>query len=143
MHGLAAILSDDLVVVFIADDRDVGERRNEFSGVERWTAEDAVNKQHQATDMVVRERTEAELSIESKELDRQLLFHLDALDELGAAANERAVFTEWNDIDHHIGRALLNNVQAVVDFSERALGAQGAFNNQGASHFSGIHGLRE
>ncbi len=63
MHRLAAKKFDDLIVVLVRDDRNVGERRQKLFGVEGLAAQDRVQEHDDSFTGLVREGPETELAV--------------------------------------------------------------------------------
>ncbi len=88
---------------------------------------------------VHRERAEPQVAVELEQLLGERPVDVDALHELRGAADHRAVVAPGHDVDHHVGGALLDDVERVVDLAVGGAVLDGALDEERSRDLGGIH----
>ena len=109
------------------------------SCVERVAAQQRVREDDDVAGRHVGEGAEAQEGVHLQQLERQRHLHRHPLDQLGDAADHAAVRVPGDDVDHHDGRSLLDDVETLVDLLERGALAQGLLDELAARLGGGVH----
>src|SRR5213078_3617784 len=138
-HALTAVLLHQLVVVLVGDQRDVAQGRDQLLGIERVAAEDGVGEQHGVLGGIDGERAEPQVAVELEQLLGERAVDVDALHQLRHAAHHGAVVAPRHDVDHDVGRTLLDDVERVVDLAKRGGAVQRALDQQRGGNLGRVH----